>query len=356
MALLLAYVLEPLVLFLSSLRIKNFRMPNGLCVLLIYLIIGCLFFLLGAFFLPQIYHEVVKLAKEITAYINSIDEDTINNLGIKLESFFRSYDLPLEIVNPQTDEQIAPHTPGLISIDLISLYKNTLRDILLYIKSEAKNIIFSMQFLISKIVNSLFKFFLILMITAFILIDTSRIKNYLFKLIPKEAHAKFNVFLHQLDKRLSGVVRGQLIICLINALLTLIGLLIFNIKFSLILATTAGILSLVPIFGSIISTIPIVLVALTESIEKAVFALIWIISIHFLEANFLNPKIMGDSAKIHPVLIILSLLIGEHYYGIVGALLAVPIISVLITAFNSVLSWAYYDREMVAKPIKPDKI
>lgn len=143
---------------------------------------------------------------------------------------------------------------------------------------------------------------------------------------------------------MSGVVRGQLTICLVNATLTLIGLLIFDVKFAFILATMAGIFSLVPIFGSIVSTIPIVLVALTSSPLTGLCALLWIIGIHILEANFLNPKIMGDSAKIHPVIILLSLLFGEHYYGIIGALLAVPIMSIILTVFLSVLGRAQSDQ------------
>src|SRR5690606_25325303 len=104
-----------------------------------------------------------------------------------------------------------------------------------------------------------------------------------------------------------------------------------RIKFAFILATIAGIFSLVPIFGSIISTVPIVLVALTISPVKALIALVWIIAIHILEANFLNPKILGNSAKIHPVLVVLALITGEPFYGIIGALLAVPIMSIIIT-------------------------
>ena len=137
---------------------------------------------------------------------------------------------------------------------------------------------------------------------------------------------------------------------------TLIGLLIFKIKFAFVLATIAGILSIVPIFGSIISTVPIVLVALTISPLSALISLLWIIGIHTLEANFLNPKIMGHSAKIHPVLIILSLIAGERFYGMIGALLAVPIMSIIVTIFSSILGKAKLMDEGIAKPVGNDRI
>ena len=61
--------------------------------------------------------------------------------------------------------------------------------------------------------------------------------------------------------------------------------------------------------------------------------LAWIVGIHFIEANFLNPKIIGTAAKIHPVLVIFSLVPGEQSYGLVGALFAVPVASMIQTIF-----------------------
>ena len=62
--------------------------------------------------------------------------------------------------------------------------------------------------------------------------------------------------------------------------------------------------------------------------------LAWIIGIHLVEANLLNPKIMGDAAKIHPVLVVFALIAGEHSYGLVGALFAVPVASIIQTIFS----------------------
>jgi predicted PurR-regulated permease PerM len=65
----------------------------------------------------------------------------------------------------------------------------------------------------------------------------------------------------------------------------------------------------------------------------AVEVLLWIVGIHQLEANLLNPKIMGDQAHIHPVLVVFSLLAGEHFFGVPGALLAVPVLSIVQSIF-----------------------
>jgi predicted PurR-regulated permease PerM len=100
-----------------------------------------------------------------------------------------------------------------------------------------------------------------------------------------------------------------------------------------VLAVVSTVMSLIPIFGSIASAVPAVALGLTQSFGTALFVLAWIVGIHQLEANVLNPKIMGDAAKIHPVLVIFSLLVGEHLFHIVGALLAVPVMSIAQSLF-----------------------
>jgi predicted PurR-regulated permease PerM len=62
--------------------------------------------------------------------------------------------------------------------------------------------------------------------------------------------------------------------------------------------------------------------------------LLWIIGIHQIEANLLNPKIIGVAAKIHPVLVVLALIIGEHFFGLWGALLGVPALSIAQSIFQ----------------------
>jgi predicted PurR-regulated permease PerM len=357
LAALLAYVLQPLVTFLTNIKIKDQSMPRWSAVFLIYLIFAGITALVSIFFIPQFYLEVVRLIKDASAFINSIDEHSINRFGQKIEEFFNTYQLPFEIVSSEADKVPSTHSrANWISIDLYKISQTVLNDIILYIKSEARSIISSAQFLFSQLISILFMTLLVIMITGFMLVDIERIKHFLFSMVPVTDRASFDEFLNRLDQRLSGVVRGQLTICIVNAIFTLAGLLILDVKFAFTLATMAGIFSIVPIFGSIVSTIPIVLVALTISPLTALFSLLWIIGIHILEANLLNPKIMGHSAKIHPILILLALVIGENFYGLIGALLAVPIMSIVVTAFSSILAKAGLNGQGVANPVEDDRI
>lgn len=187
--------------------------------------------------------------------------------------------------------------------------------------------------LIGGVIGGIFAFFMTLMISAYLLVTEAKILGFARSLVPPASRPAFDDFLRQMDRGLSGVVRGQLMICAVNGVLSAIGFALADLKYWPTLAVIATVFSIIPIFGTILSSAPAVLLGLTQSFGTGLFVLLWIIGIHQLEANLLNPKIMGDSAKIHPVLVVFSLLAGEHFGGILGALLAVPAMSIVQTVF-----------------------
>src|SRR3989338_8438083 len=238
LAALLAYVLDPLV--------RKIKFPRWASVLLIYGSMGIVIYLFSTFFLQELYQELLKLAKTTTETLNNLRETNLQEFAGKVDSYIKYYQLPIA------------------ELDLFELFHNTLTEISDFIRAQSANIVFELQQLVKGILGFLFNLMLVLMIAAFILVDPERIKRFAFSLISHENKADFDAFLTKIDSGLSGVVRGQLIICVVNAVLTLIGLFILKIKFALILATLAGIFSLIPIFGSIASTIPIALVRSEE--------------------------------------------------------------------------------------------
>jgi predicted PurR-regulated permease PerM len=185
-----------------------------------------------------------------------------------------------------------------------------------------------------KITLAIYEFFLILMLTAFIVTDRKRIANYFASLPPPNYRASYLKLVDYIDDGLAGVIRGQLVICGVNGVLTYIGLVLLGVKGAVMLSVIAAILSLIPIFGTIVSSIPIVLIAATDGIDTGILALLWIVFIHLLEANVLNPLIMGSHAEMHPVIIVFALLAGEHSFGVFGALLAVPTMSIIQSCFR----------------------
>jgi len=181
--------------------------------------------------------------------------------------------------------------------------------------------------------RGIFGLVMTLMISAYMLITSDRIFDFFRSLYRPTKRHEFDDLVRRLDRGLAGVVRGQLIICLVNGVLSGIGFGLLGLKYWIFLTLVATVMSIVPIFGSILSTVPAVLVALPQGPGLALLVLAWVVAIHQLEANFLNPKIMGDAARVHPVLVVFALLAGEHLAGIVGALLAVPTLSITQTLF-----------------------
>ena len=189
------------------------------------------------------------------------------------------------------------------------------------------------------VINTFVQLILVFMLAAFISIDSPRLMAKIRALFEnKEGEAaQFDDFKTRLARGLSGVVRGQLIICCINGTLTGLGLWIFGVDFSLLLGFIAGTLSIVPIFGTIISTIPAVLLGLVQGPIVALLVLAWILVVHFIDTNFFTPKIVGSSANLHPVIIIFALLAGQFAAGVLGLILAVPTASVIQTTITFIL-------------------
>jgi predicted PurR-regulated permease PerM len=223
---------------------------------------------------------------------------------------------------------------------------------LLYAQHNALEIVKIGRDIIAGVSRFFFVFGITLMLAAYLMLTRERIVDFFVSLVRPSARPSFHELLARIDRGLSGVVRGQLIICLVNGVLSAIGFAIVGLKYWPVLALIATVLSLIPIFGSIFSAIPAVALGLTQSVGTAVFVLVWIVGIHQLEANILNPKIMGDAAKIHPVLVVFSLLVGEHFFHTAGALLAVPCMSIAQSVFTHVRKRVQAaDPEMAHEPV-----
>ena len=195
------------------------------------------------------------------------------------------------------------------------------------------------QYAIEFVINTFIQLILVFMLAAFISIDLPNLLKCIRNLFAdeKEEASGYDEYMHRLAKGLSGVVQGQLIICCINGTLTGIGLTILGVDFALLLGIIAGILSIVPIFGTIISKIPAVLLGLVQGPLSAVLVLGWILLVHFCDTNFFTPKIVGSSTNLHPVIIIFALLAGQQCAGVLGLILAVPTVSIIQTTIKFIL-------------------
>ena len=108
-----------------------------------------------------------------------------------------------------------------------------------------------------------------------------------------------------------------------------------KVKYAALLGFTIGLFNLIPYFGAIIAIgIAAIITFITGGLSQALIMLVVIIILQQIDANIINPKIIGDSLKISPILVILSVTIGGAYFGIIGMFLGVPVIAILKILVN----------------------
>ena len=326
-----AYLGEPLVALMTKKEIKGFKLPRFGAVLILYGLLFALLWLSAVFLVPRVYDEGVRLATTLADSAAHIEAGTLDVQIDKANNFLERTRLPVR-VSAKGD---ISDDKTLYTLDLRAITKDAFSQTREMLQDKSGFIAQKLRDIVGGTIGFVFQLFVVLMLTAFLLLDTDRIKQFFFSIVPLEDRDQYDELLARIDHGLNGVVRGQLMICAINGVLTLVGMLIFDVKYAFLLAIVAAVFSLVPVFGSILSTIPIVAVAFFYSGFGTAFGvLVWIVVIHLVEANLLNPKIMGDAAKIHPVVIVLALVTGEHFYGLAGALFAVPVASIGLTVFR----------------------
>ena len=330
LAALAAYVIDPLIERLTHRQVAGRRIPRVAAVILVYLVLSAGVYLFAVSVVPQIYREAVRGLVEARDFLAGLGPEKVDAWAHGIDGFMQRYGIPVDVL-PGGEPRAGPR----LRVDLAAGIADAIRETSAQLRARLGDVVALSRTLLTGTFKIVFFFILLFMLTAFISMDGPRIVGFAESLVPAAWRTDFRRLLHGIDAGLAGVVRGQLTIMVVNGFLTLVGLLVIKVPFAFALAALATILYVVPLFGTIISSIPIVLLALTAGgLPKGLLALGWILVIHALESYVFNPKIMGDAARIHPVLIVLALVLGERSGGIVGALLAVPVASVLVATFR----------------------
>lgn len=346
LAALLAYLMAPVVERLGRLRVGGRALPRWVAVLLLYaaFLLGLWGFLVAV--APQIYRELVRISAEGAAWLGSLTPARVQELAQHAEAWLNAHGVPVALSSRALEGEGDMGSPFSIAMDLQETINVGVARLSALLKDDFGNIVALSRELLTALLTTVFGLLFVLMIAAFFSIDLAAIRGYARSLVPPELHGDARVLLERVDRGLAGVVRGQVTICLINGLLTFVGLLIFGVKFAFVLASLATVCSLVPIFGTFISSVPIVVFAATQSLRAGLAMVIWILGIHALEAYFLNPKIMGTAARIHPVVVAFALVAMERAFGLGGALFAAPVAAIVVACFE-------FARHKAQAPVTP---
>jgi predicted PurR-regulated permease PerM len=153
--------------------------------------------------------------------------------------------------------------------------------------------------------------------------------------------ARYRSFVRELaakaDTSVGGYIRGQLLISAVVGVLAGIGLSVIGVPLAVALAVVAAVFNVVPFFGPIVAAVPTAMMALTLGIGETIAALLVLFVVNQVDAHVLTPLIYARTIELDPVTIVIAILLGLALFGLVGALVAVP-----VAAFAKLLYLDYY--------------
>ncbi|MEM4270524.1 MAG: AI-2E family transporter [Candidatus Pacearchaeota archaeon] len=296
LAAIFAYIFNPIVDFFSN----KIRLPRTLTIFIIYVLIISGIVSLGTAITRQVLHESKDLT-QFTANITSLTKEQINLLPSWLK--------------PEVENMLS-------SLDLK--------------KSKffsATSIINIFPRAFSGVVNTI-----IFLFSAFYFLKEGRkIFNTILHYVPKEYRIEAEIIIRKINNVFGGYLRGILILMFVVFVLTYIALTILGVRFALILALIAGFAEIVPFIGPItagaIASLTVFLNGTSNFPLTPLQGALFTALIYFLIQQFQNylvsPQIMGRMVGLHPVVILFAVISGEHLWGPMGFVLAVPIAATL---------------------------
>jgi len=310
----IAFILLLSYLFAAALvpsveRLKHYKIPAGISVIFIYiLIISILSIMLGNL-IPILSYELVDLAFQAQNLINNLSTQ-----GLQLPGY-------LSFFQPIVDNALTNITTTEIS--------NTLQKNLLTVGGNLSTLAGNAIDFIVVLSNGLANAVLIMVLSYFITVDQKNIDKFIISLFPR----KYQSYIENRSKRIKSKVgnwlRGQILLMLAIAVLTYIGLVALNFKYAFTLALFAGFTELIPVVGPIIAWIATIPVAINTGASALIAVTILYIIIQRLENNLLVPMIMRKVTGLHPIVVIAAMMLGYKFQGILGIVISIPLAGIV---------------------------
>jgi predicted PurR-regulated permease PerM len=302
----IALILNPAVAFL-----QRSRLPRGLAVLAVYLGFFLTLAGIGVLLANPISNQVKSFTHSLPHLVNEA-----NRTIVALEG-----DL---------------HRFG-IHVRLAEQGKTALQTIQDKLSKSGSSIVSFGGGLLSETASAGFDIVLVFVLSVYMLVYGERIGKLVRRVMPDGDGTRADDYSTLVQRAVSHYVQGQLLFSLIMGATAGIALYVFGLtgifpdgrKYAVVFAVVFGLMELVPYLGPFLGALPPILVALLTDPITAVWVALLFVGIQQLEGHIVAPQIFGHSLRINPLLVIFALLLGQHLYGLVGALLALPILSIL---------------------------
>lgn len=300
------------------------KMAKGLSVITVYLMAILLIIIIINILIPALSKSIVELANNLPGYyqnainlVNNMPQDGI----IKKESL-------QEIISE------------LQKIDILKIIN--LKNISDYIKS------------VVGFAQGIFNVFVSFIMSVYVLLERKKILEFIKKIIlalfKEETCKAINDYFIKANEIFFKFISSQIIDAIIVGLIVSIGMWILGVKYWVLLGFMIGLFNIIPYFGAIIGiTVAAIITIFTSGISKAIWMLVVVIILQQLDANIINPKIIGNALKLSPILVIFSVTLFGAYFGVLGMFLAVPIIAVIKILVNDYINYRIKKKKEIEK-------
>jgi putative heme transporter len=305
-AALIALILNPVVTF-----VQRGRMPRGLAVLAVYVAFFLVLTGIGVLVANPISNQVASFSgnvPELVRHANRSLADTqraLNNSGLHVQ-FIKQGHTALQTLQ----EKLVKGSSSIVS---------------------------SSADLLTEVVSAGFDLLLVFVLSVYMLLYGQRIGSLLRRWVPEGDGTPSDDYPTLVQNALVRYVGGQLLFSLIMGataglalyLLGVLGIFPDGRKYAVVFGVFYGLMELIPYIGPIIGALPAILVALVTDPISALWVTLMFVGLQQLEGHIVAPQIFGHTLRINPLLVIFALLLGLQLHGVIGALIALPILSVL---------------------------
>ena len=295
----IAWLFDPLVT-----KLQNKGVNRVLGTLLVYSVLILFIYLLCRLMIPSIANQLEDLGKSVPSFISYLQE--------QIDNFFDNFE----------------------GMDLSNL-KNGLYDGINDLSNSLTvDLPSKIVGIASAIVSGGINLLIGLLVGLYMLFDFDSVKKHIYSLVPKKYSKDTFKLFGQLNKNLKSYVQGTLLIMGILFVIQSISFAIAGLKAPMVFGLFCAITDIIPYIGPYIGGIPAVIVGLSMNPTTGIFTLIAVLICQSIENYFLQPVVMGKTMRLHPVTIMIGLLVFNHFFGILGMVLATPTIAILKTIFN----------------------
>ena len=310
----IAWLVDPIIK-----RLTAGKMNRTVASVIVYLIILAIFIVLAIILTPQLASQIKEFIQSFPNTLRDIKGTIDNLLGMIKDSGINSDATRKEIY-------------GSIS----KLSDSVTHNLPQYLFNFGKSFVyFAAQFGLGIIV------------AFYLSISFNKVHDRVRTIFPEKWHDDYNDLTKKINTTLRGYVSGVLMVMFLVFISQSIGLTLAGLKAPLVFALFCAITDVIPYFGPWIGGIPAVIVGFTISPTVGICTIISILVVQALENYFYQPLIMGHTMKLHPITIMIGLLIFGHFFGIIGMIIATPVIACLKILFEFI-----YERKAILKKLK----